>query len=165
MRKKLMLVSCSWFLSFNSYKIIFLFKWFGFSDKFSFSRKCHRNPKQSLSFCLGIFYRSYRRTRSFVNELYFIFTLCKKNTTNMTLTKVIVSCRKIFRYSITQLVSVYELVLLWCYSRMCWGPEPGFWAEGSHSLGCSVHRSHRQLEGWRQSAAAGCLPVEENTNT
>lgn len=62
-------------------------------------------------------------------------------------------------------MSVSGLVLLWCYSRMCWGPELGFWAEGSHSQGCSVHRSHRQLEGWRQSSAAGCLPVEEKTNT
>lgn len=44
---------------------------------------------------------------------------------------------------------------------MCWGPEPGFWAEESHSQGCSVHRSHRQPGGWRRSAAAGCLPVEK----
>lgn len=45
------------------------------------------------------------------------------------------------------------------YSHRCWGPAPVFWAEGSHSQGCSAHRSHRQPEGWRRSAAAGCLPI------
>lgn len=57
--------------------------------------------------------------------------------------------------------SVYELVLRWCYSRMCWGPEPGSWAVGSHSRGCSAHRSHRQPGRWRRSAVAGCLPMEK----
>lgn len=45
------------------------------------------------------------------------------------------------------------------YSHRCWGPAPVFWAEGSHSQGCSAHRSHRQPEGWMRSAAAGCLPI------
>lgn len=44
---------------------------------------------------------------------------------------------------------------------MCWGPEPGSWAAGSHSRGCSAHRSRRQPGGWRRSAVAGCLPVEK----
>lgn len=48
----------------------------------------------------------------------------------------------------------------WCHSQMCWGPEPGSGAAGSHSLGCSVHRSRRPPEGWRRSAAAGCLPED-----
>lgn len=47
---------------------------------------------------------------------------------------------------------------------MCWGPEPGSWAVGSHSQGCSVHRSHRQPGGWRRSAVAGCLPVKKRKN-
>ena len=47
------------------------------------------------------------------------------------------------------------------YSRMCWGPGTGFWVEGSHSRGCSVHRSHKQPEGWMRSAAVGYHPVWE----
>lgn len=59
-----------------------------------------------------------------------------------------------------QVLYVCELGV-WYYLRMCWGPEPGSWAEGSHSQGCSVHRSHRQPEDWTQSATAECLPVEK----
>ena len=51
------------------------------------------------------------------------------------------------------------------YSRMYWGPEPGTWAGGSHSRGCSARRSRRQPGGWRQSAAAGYLPVNDTRTT
>lgn len=47
---------------------------------------------------------------------------------------------------------------------MCWGPGTGSWVGGSHSRGCSVHRSHKQPEGWMRSAAVGYHPVRELEN-
>ena len=44
-------------------------------------------------------------------------------------------------------------------SRMCWGPGSGSWAAGSHSPGCSAHRSRTPPGRWTRSVAAGCPPV------